>query len=68
MGKQKRARKAGPIVEEFHGPYWLRAHRDWRFWAGIALMLAMMFAYISMNNLAWWPSRSAGPTPVISLR
>jgi hypothetical protein len=36
-----------------HGPYWLRAHRDWRFWAVVFLMLAAMATYVFTNDLAW---------------
>jgi hypothetical protein len=49
-----------------HGPYWLRAHKDWRFWAVVGLMLAAMAAYVGTGNLAWRPGARSGPTPAIS--
>jgi hypothetical protein len=40
---------------ELHGPYWLRAHRDWKFWAVVALMLVAMVVYVVSMNLALRP-------------
>ena len=37
------------------GPYWPRAHKDWRFWAVLLLMLAAMGVYVTTNDLAWRP-------------
>ena len=34
-------------------PYWTRAHRDWRVWTGVVLMLAAMAVYLMTNDLAW---------------
>jgi hypothetical protein len=36
-------------------PYWTRAHRDWRVWVGVVLMLAAMIIYLMTNDLAWGP-------------
>jgi hypothetical protein len=36
-------------------PYWTRAHRDWRVWVGVVLMLACMIIYLMTNDLAWGP-------------
>jgi hypothetical protein len=38
-----------------HRPYWTRAHRDWRVWVGVVLMLAAMIIYLTTNDLAWGP-------------
>ena len=38
-----------------HRPYWKRAHRDWRVWVAVCLMLAGMVIYIMTNDLAGWP-------------
>jgi hypothetical protein len=38
-----------------HRPYWTRAHRDWRFWIALILMLAAMGIYIISDNLAFLP-------------
>jgi hypothetical protein len=37
------------------GPYWTRAHRDWRVWTGVVLMLAAMVVYLMTNDLARRP-------------
>lgn len=29
-----------------HGPFWTRAHRDWRTWVIVALMLVAMAVYV----------------------
>ncbi|MGC9261590.1 MAG: hypothetical protein ACP5I8_16120 [Phycisphaerae bacterium] len=39
-------------------PYWKRAHRDWRFWIALLLMLAAMATYLITDDEAF---RSAGP-------
>jgi hypothetical protein len=36
-------------------PYWKRAHRDWRIWFCVVLMLAAMFIYVMSDDLAWRP-------------
>jgi uncharacterized membrane protein len=35
---------------ESNRPYWKRAHRDWRFWAGVVLMLAAIAMYVMSEN------------------
>jgi hypothetical protein len=35
-----------------HRPYWKHAHRDWRFWAALVLMIAAMSIYIMSENFA----------------
>ena len=46
-----------------HGPYWKRAHTDWRFWVGVALMFAAMIAYIMTFDLRLRP-RPPQLTPI----
>jgi hypothetical protein len=57
MGRQKDKRQDQRNIEAknaaIHGPYWLRAHRDWRFWAVVWLMLLAMAVYVFTNDLAW---------------
>jgi hypothetical protein len=36
-------------------PYWKRAHRDWRLWAGMLLAMACMIYYVMSIDLAWKP-------------
>jgi hypothetical protein len=46
-----------------HGrrPYWTRAHRDWRVWVGVVLMLAAMIIYLMTDDLAWRPRIQSQP-------
>jgi hypothetical protein len=45
----------GGNVHQAHRPYWTRAHRDWRVWVGVVLMLAAMMIYLMTGDLAWRP-------------
>ena len=36
-------------------PYWKRAHRDWRFWVGMGLMLFAITIYVLSDDLAFLP-------------
>jgi hypothetical protein len=47
--------KNKPFNPTIHGPYWMRAHRDWRFWLMIALMLVGIVTYVMTMDLAWRP-------------
>ncbi len=43
-----------------------RAHRDWRVWVVVLLMVALVLAYVFSNNLSLRPGRQAVPqTPAI---
>ena len=42
-------------VRHGHGPYWRRAHHDWRFWFGTVLMLAVIAIYVLSDDLAFLP-------------
>jgi hypothetical protein len=48
-------------VQHSHRPYWTRAHRDWRVWVGVILMLAAMMIYLMTDDLAWRPGIRAQP-------
>ena len=41
------------------------AHRDWRVWIAVVLMLAMILVYVFTNNLSLQPGKPAAvqPTP-----
>jgi hypothetical protein len=41
--------------------FWKRAHRDWRVWAAVVLMLAMIGVYVMTNDFSLRPGRDAGP-------
>jgi len=36
-----------------HWPYWRRAHRDWRLWIIVILMLVAMAVYLMTGDLRW---------------
>ena len=42
----------GPIHHS-EPPCWRRAHRDWRIWIFVILMLAAMVIYLLTGNLRW---------------
>lgn len=51
----RRKPKPEPDLNSLHGPYWLRAHKDWRFLAVVGLMLAAMLTYVLTMNLSLRP-------------
>jgi hypothetical protein len=42
--------------------FFRRAHRDWRVWVALVLMIAMVFVYVLSDNLSLRPGHRAGPT------
>jgi hypothetical protein len=45
-----------------HG--WRHAHRDWRVWLAVMLMLALIMVYVLTNSLSLRPGRRPGqPVP-----
>jgi len=48
-----------------HRPYWRRAHRDWRLWAIVILMLAAMVVYLMTGDLRW--PIHAQPQPMVPI-
>ena len=44
--------KGGPI-HQGHPPYWRNAHRDWRIWCCVILMLTAMVVYLITGDLRW---------------
>jgi hypothetical protein len=42
-------------------PYWTRAHRDWKFWGALFLMLAAMIIYVMSDDLAFRPRHQPQP-------
>jgi hypothetical protein len=54
--KHDHHRFENPKSEELHhghSPYWKRAHRDWRIWFCVILMLAAMGVYLMTGDLRW---------------
>ncbi len=48
----------GPVrahIRHEDGPYWRRAHQDWRFWIGMVLMLTAITIYVLSDDLAFLP-------------
>jgi hypothetical protein len=43
----------GEELHHGHSPYWKRAHRDWRIWFCVILMLAAMGVYLMTGDLRW---------------
>ena len=37
------------------GPYWKRAHRDWRFWVGVVFLSAALIVYVMTVDLSLVP-------------
>jgi hypothetical protein len=44
-------------------PYWKRAHRDWRIWVAVLVMIAGMIIYVMTDDFALLP-RSRPQQPV----
>lgn len=66
MNKETRYEKShardGGGLHPAHGPYWTRAHRDWRVWVGAALMAIALGIFVLSGDLGWLyrpPLRSA---------
>lgn len=44
--------------------FWKHAHRDWRVWVAVILMLGMIFTYVITDNLSLRPGKHpVRPTP-----
>jgi hypothetical protein len=54
-------------AKEIHGPYWMRAHRDWRFIVVVFLMLAAMLTYLLTSDLSWFPHSHHVALPVLGV-
>ncbi len=53
--KHNREGNSGDGGEPGPGPYWMRMHRDWRFWIGAVLMAAALTIFVLTGDLAWVP-------------
>ncbi len=51
---------AGHVHHTQH-PYWRRAHRDWRLWIAVAIMLLAMAIYLMTNDLAGYTQTQPQP-------
>lgn len=52
-------RHHGPAA--VRGPATRRLHQDWRVWAAVLLMLALILVYVFSVDLSLWPGRRATP-------
>jgi hypothetical protein len=52
---EKKFRPTAISAKGPHGPYWMRAHRDWRFLVVVVAMLAAMATYLFTSDLSWLP-------------
>ena len=43
-------------TQKKESPYWKRAHKDWKLWVAIILMLTAMVIYVWTNDLSIRPS------------
>lgn len=58
MSKPSNHGNEGPeheTVQPAQPPYWKRAHRDFRFWIGLILMLTAITIYVLSDDLALLP-------------
>jgi hypothetical protein len=55
-------------VHRSHRPYWKRAHRDWRIWFCVVLMLAAMLVYLATGDLRWPIQVQPQPPPSGAIR
>lgn len=46
----------GEHIQHDPGPYWKRAHHDWRFWICMFLMLVAITVYFMSDDLSLVPS------------
>jgi len=49
------------------GPYWKRAHRDWRFWVGALFMSVALIVYVMSDDLALVPRVQPSQAPPAAL-
>ena len=49
-----------------HNFYWRRAHRDWRVWVAVLLMIACVIIYVMSDNLSLRPGKQQQqPMPAV---
>jgi hypothetical protein len=55
QGHRLQGRPDGNSVQQDHRPYWKRAHRDWRIWFAVFLMVTGMIIYVMSDDFALRP-------------
>lgn len=54
--RHHRHAQTGPrMPAAHHGPYWKRAHHDWRFWVAVFFIFAALAVYIMSVDLSLVP-------------
>ena len=48
--------KSHPHDRPTDHPYWRRAHRDWKLWLAVLVMLGAMWIYLRTNDLSHGPA------------
>ena len=69
MGKHDVESRGAKARDHVHprGPFWKRAHRDWRVWIAVLLMLALILVYVLTDNLSLRPGQPRSqPMPAIN--
>lgn len=51
-----------PKASQQKGPYWRRAHRDWRAWIAVICVGAALYIYITSVDLSLVPGRRHAAT------
>jgi uncharacterized integral membrane protein len=47
--------------------FWKRAHKDWRVWIAVVLMLALILVYVMTDSLSLRPGKGqTQPTPAVN--
>ena len=54
--------KEGALAQQTQSPYWKRAHRDWRIWVAVLLMIAGMVVYVMSEDLSSRPISRSPPS------
>lgn len=70
MGKHDVESTGAKARDHTHEPhqFWKHAHRDWRVWMAVLLMLALMLVYVITDNLSLRPDIGpVQPTPIVNV-
>ncbi len=52
----------GKVIPAVVGPYWTRAHRDWRVWVALFFCMLAIAIYVLSDDLSFFPN-GTGPQP-----
>ena len=60
-GEQNNESAQHTHAQHTHRFYWRRAHRDWRVWVAVLLMIACMIVYVMSEDLSLRPGGKLQP-------